>query len=268
MPKIHVNDMGLYYEIHGPDDAPPLLMINGVGQWRAAWFRNLPALQAHFRVIIFDNRGIGESDKPDIEYTLDMFADDTLGLLDHLGIEQTHVLGHSMGGGIAVMMYRKRPAIFSKMILASTLYWGTKVAMPSERAMQVLLDRSGDPVELVERGTRIATAEGFEARDPEGFQRLVSLRFESQQPPHIYLRQSNSGLTYLQGDYIADIQPDIPVLLLVGAADEVAPRGNSDAIAAAWPTATVQEIPGAGHLFNVEQPEATNQAIIEFLKDS
>ncbi len=267
MPKARVNDIQLYYERHGPEDAPPLLMINGVGQWREAWFRNLPALAEHFRVITFDNRGVGESDKPDIEYTLDMFAEDTLGLLDHLGITQTAVFGHSMGGGVALMMYRKRPSIFSKMILASTLYWGAQVVMPSERAMQVMMDRSGDPVDLVKRGTRIATAQGFEARDPAGFAKMIDLRFQSQQPANIYLRQSNSGLSYLQGDYIADLQPEIPVLLLVGAADEVTPRGNSDAIAAAWPRARVQEIPDAGHLFNIEQPDLANQAIIDFLKD-
>lgn len=269
MPKIKVSDIELYYEIHGADQPETLLMINGVGQWRAAWWRNLPALAEHFRVIVFDNRGIGDSDKPDIPYTLDMLADDTLGLLDALEIEKAHIFGHSLGGGIALMMLRRAPQRLQKLILASTLYWGPKVTMPSPRAMQALQDRSGDPLELVQRGTRIATAPDFETRDPEAFQKLVNLRFESQQTPTLYLRQSSAGLNYFQTDYIADFQPKNPVLLLVGEHDEVTPAANSEAIAAAWgDIARVQIISGAGHLFNIEQPEATNQAIIDFLKEN
>ncbi len=268
MPTIRVNDLSLYYEIQGEGHAETLLLINGVGQWHASWWRNVGALAEHYRVVTFDNRGIGGSDKPDIPYTLEMLADDTLGLLDALGIQKTHVLGHSLGGGIALFMARKAPERIGKLILASTLYWGPKVTMPSPRAMQVLMDRSGDPLELVKRGIRIATAEGFETRDPEGFQKLIELRFNSQQPPALYLRQSQAGLPYLQADHIADFTPPNPVLLLVGELDEVAPRANSDAIASVWPNARVVEITGAGHLFHIEKPDETHAAILDFLRQA
>lgn len=265
MPIAATKTINLYYEIHGESNPETLLLINGVGQWHAAWWRNVEALAQSFRVVTFDNRGIGDSDKPDVAYTLEMMADDTLALMDALNIEKTHVLGHSMGGGIALFMAKKASERMGKMILASTLYWGPKVVMPSARAMQVLMDRSGDPVELVKRGIRIAAADGFEERDPEGFARLIELRFQSKQPPEFYLKQSQSGLTYLQHDHIADFTPPTPVLLMVGECDEVAPRANSDAIAAVW-GCPVLEIQGAGHLFNIEKPAETNAAILEFLK--
>ncbi|MBP8974919.1 MAG: alpha/beta fold hydrolase [Anaerolineae bacterium] len=266
MPLIQANDMHLFYKAHGDPSADPLLLICGVGQWRASWWRNVGPLAEHFYVITFDNRGIGDSDKPDVPYSLDMLAEDTLGLLDALKIERAHVFGHSLGGGIALFMARKQPQRVASLILASTLYWGPQVAMPSARAMQALQDRSGDPLELVKRGTRIATAEGFEARDPEGFQRLIDLRFSSQQTPALYLRQSSAGLAYFQQDHIADFTPPMPVLLLVGEHDEVTPPANSQAIAAAWPGAQMQAIPDAGHLFFIERADAANQAILEFLK--
>ena len=266
MPRARVNDISLFYEIHGEAHAETLLLINGVGQWRAAWWRNVGPLAEHFRVVIFDNRGIGDSDKPDVPYSLDMMAEDTLGLLDALEIEHAHVLGHSLGGGIALFMAKKQPERLSSMILAATLYWGPKVTMPSERAMQALQDRSGDPLELVRRGIRIAAADGFEERDPEGFQKLVELRFQSQQTPEQYLRQSSAGLAYFQHDHIADFTPTMPVLLLVGAEDEVAPPANSEAIAAAWPGAKLAIIPGAGHLFNIEKPAESHRAILDFLR--
>ena len=266
MPLIQANDIHLFYETHGNPAADPLLLICGVGQWRASWWRTVGPLAEHFHVITFDNRGIGDSDKPDVPYSLDLLAEDTLGLLDALRIERAHVFGHSLGGGIALFMARQQPHRVASLILASTLYWGPAVTMPSARAMQVLQDRSGDPLELVRRGIRIATAEGFEARDPEGFQRLIELRFSSQQTPSLYLRQSSAGLAYFQHDHVADFRPSMPVLLLVGEHDEVAPPANSQAIAAAWPGAQVQIIPDAGHLFFIEQPDAANRAIIEFLK--
>lgn len=266
MPLIKANDIHLFYETHGDPAADPLLLICGVGQWRASWWRNVGPLAEHFHVIAFDNRGIGDSDKPDVPYSLDMLAEDTLGLLDALGIARAHVFGHSLGGGIALFMARQQPERVASLILASTLYWGPQVAMPSARAMQALQDRSGDPLELVKRGTRIAAAEGFEARDPEGFQRLVDLRFSSLQTPALYLRQSSAGLAYFQQDHITDFTPPMPVLLLVGEHDEVTSPANSQAIAAAWPGAQVQIIPGAGHLFFIERASAANRAIIDFLK--
>ncbi len=266
MPLAKANDIHLFYETHGDPNADPLLLICGVGQWRASWWRNVGPLAEHFHVITFDNRGIGDSDKPDAPCSLDMLAEDALGLLDALEIERAHVFGHSLGGGIALFMARKQPRRVASLLLASTLYWGPKVTMPSARAMQALQDRSGDPLELVKRGTRIAAAEGFEARDPEGFQRLIDLRFSSQQTPALYLRQSSAGLAYFQQDHITDFTPPMPALLLVGEHDEVTPPANSQAIAAAWPGAQVRIISGAGHLFFIEQADAANQAILDFLK--
>ncbi len=268
MPKIKANDITLYYELHGADHAETLILINGVGQWREAWWRNVGPLSERFRVLIFDNRGVGDSDKPDIPYTLEMMADDTLGLMDALDIERAGVFGHSMGGGIAVFMARHAPERITRLGLGSTLYWGPRVAMPSPRAMQALQDRSGDPLELVKRGTRIATADRFETRDPEGFQKLIDLRFRSQQPPELYLRQSQSGLAYFAADHITDMAPPMPVLLIVGEHDEVAPPANSYAIAEAWPDARVVEIAGAGHLFNIEKPDETNRVLIDFFSAS
>lgn len=266
MPKAQANGISLYYETHGEDDAPALLLINGVGQWHEAWWRNVDSLAEHFRVVIFDLRGIGDSDKPNIPYTLDMLADDALGLLDALNISQAHVLGHSLGGGIALFMGRRQPQRIRKMVLISTLYWGPKVTMPSARAMQALQDRSGDPMELVKRGIRIAAAEGFEERDPEGFQKLIELRFNSQQTPELYLRHSGAGLPYFQFDHITDFTPPGPVLLMAGEFDEVAPPANSQAIAQAWgERAQMVIIQGAGHLCTIEKAPVVNQQVISFL---
>ena len=83
MPKALVNDIHIDYEIHG--DGPPLVLIAGLGYPKWMWHKMVPGLAAHFRVITFDNRGVGESDKPAGPYSAQMLAADTVGLMDALG---------------------------------------------------------------------------------------------------------------------------------------------------------------------------------------
>src|SRR5512141_244911 len=102
MPKVQANGIELYYETHG--EGKPLVLISGLGYSLWQWHKMVPYLAEHFKVITFDNRGVGQSDKPSGPYTAQMLAADTVGLLDALGIDKTIVAGHSMGGFIAQAM--------------------------------------------------------------------------------------------------------------------------------------------------------------------
>ena len=100
MPKVKVNAINIYYEIYGTGS--PLLMILGLGAnitWWGKYF--IKGLADHFKVVVFDNRGTGQSNNPKSQYTVRTLADDAYGLLKALNIENTFVFGHSMGGGIA-----------------------------------------------------------------------------------------------------------------------------------------------------------------------
>src|SRR4051812_47983448 len=99
MPKVRVNDIEMYYVEAGAGD--PLVLVMGFGGDHLAWGFQMPAFAARHRVIAFDNRGAGQTDTPDAPYTIRMMADDTVGLMDRLGIDRAHVLGVSMGGMIA-----------------------------------------------------------------------------------------------------------------------------------------------------------------------
>src|ERR1035438_8304990 len=105
MPTIKVNDITMYYEIHG--EGEPMVLIAGLNSDHALYRGIIPQLAASHQVIVFDNRGVGQTDKPDIPYSIEMMADDTAGLLNALGIEQVHILGTSMGGRIAVALALK-----------------------------------------------------------------------------------------------------------------------------------------------------------------
>ncbi|HLH62615.1 MAG TPA: alpha/beta hydrolase [Ktedonobacteraceae bacterium] len=119
MPTVRVNDIDMYYEIHGAGE--PLVLIAGLNSDHAMYRGVLPQLAAKYRVIAFDNRGVGQTDKPDIPYSIEMMANDTAGLLQALDITRAHILGTSMGGRIAVALTLKHPDLVKSLILVSTV---------------------------------------------------------------------------------------------------------------------------------------------------
>lgn len=123
MPTVPVGDIDVYYEIHG--EGPPLVFIGGLGVDLTVFTPFTDLLANDFRVITFDNRGAGRTDKPDAPYSIPMMADDTLGLMDALGIARAHVVGVSMGGRIAVELAAAHPTRVDRLVLISTAATGT-----------------------------------------------------------------------------------------------------------------------------------------------
>src|SRR5213080_2719915 len=118
MPSVRVNDVDMYYEIHG--DGEPLVLIVGLGTDISEWDGIIRWLAKKYKVLAFDNRGAGRTDKPDAPYSIETMAHDTAGLMQALGIEQAHILGISMGGRIALALALRQPKRVKKLILVST----------------------------------------------------------------------------------------------------------------------------------------------------
>lgn len=124
MSKAKINDINIYYDVHG--DGFPLVMVMGFLGNADCWDpRMLPALSAKFKVITFDNRGAGRTDVSDKQFSMRLFAEDTVGLMDVLNVPKAHVLGTSMGGMIAQELALNYPERVEKLILSSTLLWRT-----------------------------------------------------------------------------------------------------------------------------------------------
>lgn len=267
MPTVQSNGITLAYEIHG--SGHPLLLITGLGYGQWFWHKIVPGLAKQYQVITFDNRGAGASDKPDGPYTVSMMAADTAGLLDALHIRGAHVMGHSLGGYIAQELVVTRPDLVGKLILASTNYGGTKVIPITAQALEVMTNRQGDPVELLKRGIAIACAPGFVDRCREVATELFQYRSTGPVPPLQYAAQVAAGAgTAAYTDEMIDERMNanrVPTLILFGEFDMVVPPGNADLMASKIKGAQVEIIPGAGHLFAIEDPEATVRTITGFL---
>jgi pimeloyl-ACP methyl ester carboxylesterase len=118
MPVAKVGEISLCYKVTG--EGQPLILITGFASAQNLWYSQVRAFSRSFRVVTFDNRGFGKSDKPPGPYTTKMLAGDTFALMDRLGIEKAHILGGSMGGMAAQEMAIDHPGRLNKLILSST----------------------------------------------------------------------------------------------------------------------------------------------------
>src|SRR5262245_11374375 len=137
MPKLEVADIKVHYEVYGSGER--LLMFMGLGGSPGAGYPGLvQELAKSFRTITFDNRGTGQTDKPDKPYSVEMFADDAAGVLDGLKVPRAHVFGVSMGGMIAQEFALRHPSRTGSLTLGCTTAGGSHSVPPPPESLKVL----------------------------------------------------------------------------------------------------------------------------------
>ena len=265
MPKIQTNNIELYYEIHG--EGKPLVLISGLGYSSWQWHKMVPLLAEKFKVIIFDNRGVGQSDKPAGAYTAQMLAQDTVGLLDALKIEKAIIAGHSMGGFIAQAIALDFPQRVEKLILCSTNFGGPNHVPVTPEAMKVLSDVSSDALTRFKNGLAVSTAPGWSEKNPAMIEEWIQWRVANPIEPVSYQAQLAIGLGLMPtAAAFEEKLPrlNVPTLILFGAHDKVVPPANADLLSKKIAGSTVVIFPDAGHFFPIEIPEAASRAIKDF----
>ena len=118
MPVVKVGNINMYYELQG--EGEPLVLIHGAGLETSTVGPLIQMFTSKYKVVSIDNRGVGRTDKPDEPYTIEMMAEDTVGLLNAIGIKKAHFIGSSMGGRIAQVIAVKYPEMVKGLILTST----------------------------------------------------------------------------------------------------------------------------------------------------
>ena len=267
MPTVRANELDIYYEVHG--DGRPLVLISGLSYTHWQWHRMAPELAAHFQVILFDNRGVGRTEKPPGPYSAQMLADDTAALLEALDVEQAAVMGHSMGGFVAQALALSRPELVDVLILASTTFGGPNHVPVTDQAMAILSDTSGDMMERFQRGLAVSTAPGFAENNPAIIERWLAYRASHPVEPGPYQAQLAVGLDLVSEEASFEQrlpELDIPTLILFGAHDQVVPPANAALLAARLPNSQVEILSDAGHFFPLETPDKAVQAVVDFME--
>lgn len=258
MPTVQIGDLPLAYRDEGSGE--PMLLVHAFPLSGAMWERQIMAFAGRRRVIAPDLRGFGATPLGAEAVSMDRYADDLAGLLDALGIGEATLVGLSMGGYIAFAFLRRHRARLAGLILADTrpqadtpegrdgreanarlvLAQGTSV-LADKMLPGLLAPGASDAVKAEVRGL-------IEANRPEGV--AAALRAMAARPDS------------------TDLLPTIavPTLVLVGSEDGLTPPPVARAMADLIPGSGFAEIAGAGHLSNLEQPEAFNIALRELLR--
>ncbi len=262
--SVRVNDIKIAYKQFG--DSEPIehiLMIMGYGCSMQMWQpKILKALANDFRVTVFDNRGMGYSTSSDKPYSIELFASDTVELMNVLKIDKTHLIGWSMGGFIAQEIAVNHPDRVEKLILLATSCGGKDALWPGDDRWQSLVDISGTMEERVNRMfSNLFTPNWLqENQDPSALFPAVSAPVNDAN----ILRQAQT-LKKWQGvcSRLDKIKAD--TLLMTGADDEVIPPQNSFITASAIYGSSVIQFKNAAHGFFYQYPEETALCISIFI---
>ena len=263
MSEVKVNDVTFYYDTRGA--GYPLVLIRGLGSNADHWYPQIPALSSRFRVVSFDNRGIGRSDKPNNPYTISMMAEDTAGLMDAIGIPRAHIMGLSMGGMVAQEFALRFPDKVHGLVLACTHCGGGKDVPPSQEISALFKEfvATASP-DAAQKAGKCLFAESTFSNAPElvrAYQQ-VSAKFPPEAKTLIYQWEAIKG----HDTWTRLHRIQAPTLVITGAEDLLIVPENSKILAEKIPGAQLRIIPGGGHQFLVEQAHVANEAILTFLK--
>ena len=240
---------------------PPLLLIHGLGYARWGWEPVVDDLAEAHEVILFDNRGVGESDAPLGPYTAPMLAEDAVSVLDAAGLERAHVLGTSLGGMVALQVALDRPDRVERLVLACTTPGGEPSAAMPEQTVRLIQESPALPREVaMRRGVENALAPGAE---PQLVERIMEHRLATAQPLAAWLAQAAAGMSFDVWERVGEIRA--PTLVMTGDLDVVVDPRNSQLLAESIPGARLEIFPGTGHLFFWEEPERFVEVVKEFL---
>lgn len=238
----------------------PLLLVQGLGYTRQGWGPARDRLAARYRVVSYDNRGIGESEIPPGPYTVAQMAGDALQVLDEAGIERAHVVSASLGGMVAQHVAAHHPERVDRLVLACT-HPGVEDGYPMPQVTVDLFAQAPtmEPTVALRRfvDNSLGVAPPVGLADEVYAYRLAN-------PPDMngWLSQAAAGTTF-GGVDLARIEA--PTLVVTGTHDNVIDCRNSELLAERIPDARLERLEGAGHLFFWERSDDFVRLVEDFL---
>lgn len=267
MPLTRSDGPSLWYSVEGDGDEV-VLLVSGLGARAADWGPRFPsALASCLRVVRFDNRGVGDSEKPEHTWTLEDMADDAVRVLDAVGVQRAHIVGVSMGGMISQLVALNHPSRVARLVLVSTHFGGPEVVRPDPRVTAIYRPPRGmTQAELMRLAAETITAPGFAARSPALVEELVQLASRQPTPFSTFATQLQAILSSDRSARVKDIEA--PTLVIHGELDPLIRAENGRRLAERIPGARQVTFPDHGHLLMWEAPEELARVALEFLRGS
>jgi 3-oxoadipate enol-lactonase len=263
MEHARINGVELAYAIRG--SGAPLVMVHGAQGDQTMFAGLASACATDFRVLTFDQRGSGLSEKPNFDYSIAMLADDTAALMDHVGFSAANIIGVSMGGMIAQELALRHPGKIAALVLGCTTPGGAQEIRAQGNAFAAAY--SLQPMSAEERGKALAAAvfsKGHLARHPE----IIAAMIEARRQRPIDPVALGHRMKALSAHNTYDRLPNIscPTLVITGKDDALISWEISRLLAERIPGATLEVLDPAGHCFWLERPEDARAAMVRFFQ--
>ena len=261
MPTVSIGDADIYYEEKG--QGPPLMLVPGLAGQGSFWISQVPAFARDFRTIVHDHRGAGRSTHSRIRYSVEQMADDALRLMDALGIEAAHLVGHSTGGAIGQVIATDHPTRLRSLVLSAT--WAgldPYFRRLFESRKQTLLD-SGVEAYLRASALFQATPKWVSEHD-EFITELHRVTAESYAPVEVMASRIDAIVRHDRRRQLLGIR--LPTLVIVARDDMITPPFYSEELASAIPGAKLVVLESGGHFSPAIHSEPYNAAVGAFLR--
>jgi 3-oxoadipate enol-lactonase len=257
---MHATILGnaIYHEVVG--DGIPLIFVHGLGATSNVWHAQRAGLSRFCKVVTLDLPGSGRSDRSPREYSMEKWADQVVGLADHLGMDRFVPIGHSMTTILVQKLAAKYPTRVRGAVVCGAMIEPAPAGKEAfVKRMETVMREGMGPVADLVLGGALCPATREANAGLAGLYREMLLCNE----PANYAAQCKA---LIDGSAKADL-PNIrcPLLVMVGDQDAVTPLANAQAIAAAVPSARIRVIPATAHATMIERPELFNAALLEFL---
>ena len=257
MPQVKVNDIHVYYEVNG--QGQPLLFLHGLGSSVRDWEFQVPEFSRSYQTIAFDLRGHGQSDKPAGPYSLPLFASDTAGLLKALGLGPAHVVGISLGGGIAFQLALDSPSLVKTLTIVNS---GPAMVGSTQEARQEVDRRVAIVQQMGMRAMGQALSGTLFPKPEQASLRDTFVERWAENDPRAYIEATLSVVGWNVTDKISSIH--CPTLV-ISADQDYTPLALKEAYVRLMPHAQLAVIADAHHATPVEKPEEFNAVLAQFL---
>jgi pimeloyl-ACP methyl ester carboxylesterase len=258
-----VGDLDVAYRVQG--QGAPLILIMGFGGTMDIWDPILlQALAADYRVVTFDNRGMGGTTGPPAEFSIEQLADDTAGLMDALGIERAHVLGYSMGGYVGQELALKYPKRVDRLVLMGTGCGGSEGIPPSPGVLRALTDMSGSIAQVIQRVISVLVPADW-SRDHAAYLESILMR-PAAPPDAASLARQERAMDTWPGTCERLAHLRAPTQVLTGSADQVLVSTNALQLVDRIPGAWLAQFRDGGHGMQYQYPREIAATIRSFLE--
>jgi len=260
MPSIKANGINLYYELHGKEGNPVLVLSNGVMMSTASWVYQKNALSKHFQVLLYDCRGMWQSDHPSGPYTMEMHADDLAALLDALNIPAAHIGGISYGSEVSMLFALKYPNRTQSLIVID----GVSQIDPYLKGQTypwLMAAEAADPEMLLRTSYHMNFSEEWIEGHLEFIEASVERYAEIDMKALVELMKCFYALDIT--DQLVNIKA--PTLVVVGEQDVIKGRKYSEMITERIENCEYVVVPGSGHALCLEKPNELNTLITGFI---